>query len=276
MLAKLDRAPLRKPIAIIVAAVATLAPTTALAQRRNLPPVGAGEMRTGLPVVNPRAFEADPDTGLQQTYAQFGSWHRAAGSPRILLFWNRMLSDDTTTRYRARERGSSVFTARRGLEVEAYERTTEQERTTGVTYADLHPDNAEVFESGFLSAFLRTGANVVDRNALMRKVSTRHASEDRSDQQFMEALALEERVEYLVEVLPDYHGDSDTGITFTVKITHLPSSSVKASFRTAALPAPGPERLLARPGGFERHRDNRNTPHRIAEHLAAEVMKGFF
>jgi hypothetical protein len=151
----------------------------------------------------------------------------------------------------------------------------EEERTTGGTYSDLSTDNSASFETDFLAAFTRAGANIVDRRALMRKVSTGHGQGDRSDQQFIEAVALEQGVEYLVEVLPD-HRDNATGFLFTVKITHVPSSSVKAQFRTTALPAPGPERLVAMPGGFERHRNSRNTPERVAEQLAAETMRGLF
>lgn len=243
--------------------------------RPGMPPVASDRQRPGLPSVNPQRIEADPDEGLRQTIFQFGSWNRSMGSPRILLFWNRELSDDTTTRYRTRDRGVSAVAARPGLVIGAHDRTNEQERTTGGKYNDLHPDTSGEFETGFLSAFTRAGANIVDRKALMRKVSTAQGQGDRSDQQFMESLALEQGVQYLVEVLPDYR-DSETGFLFTVKITHLPTSSVKAQFRTAALPAPGPERLVAMPGGFERHRDSRNTPDRVAEQLAAETMRGFF
>lgn len=233
-------------------------------------------MRSGLPQVNARPFEADPDGPLHQALSDFGGWSRSVGSPTILLFWNRELSDETTTRYRERESGVGALASRPGFAVGAYERTREQERTTGGPYAELDPEDASVFESGFLAAFLRTGANVVDRKALMRKVSTAQDQPNRADQQFMESLALEQGVDYLVEVLPDHSGDSATGFMFQVKITHLPSSRVKAQFRTSALPSSGPERLIAMPGGFERHSESRNTPDRVAEQLAVETMRKFF
>lgn len=262
-------------VAFCALVLVAISPATAQT-RAGLPPVAGGKMRTGLPQVNPRPFEADPDGPLHQALSDFGGWSRSVGSPTILLFWNRELSDDTTTRYRDRERGVGAIASRPGLVVGAYDRTREQERTTGGAHADLHPEDASVFESAFLSAFLRTGANVVDRKALMRKVSTVQDQSNRADQQFIESLAMGQGVDYLVEVLPDHSGDSETGFMFQVKITHLPTSRVKAQFRTSALPASGPERLIAMPGGFERQSESRNTPDRVAEQLAVETMRKFF
>ncbi len=259
------------PALCAIALLPAFAPAQAQ-MREGLPDV-EGRERPDMPDVNPRRFEADPDAGLRQVFDNFRAWDRAQGRPQILVFWNRQLDDETTTRYRQRDRGVSAVAAGRGVVVGSYDRVSEQERTTGGARADLHPDDTGELETAFLSAFLRTGASVVDRNALMRKVSAGRDQADRSDQQYIEAQALEQGIDYLVEVLPDYRGDSKTGFGFSVKITHLPSSRIKASFRTAARPASGPERLVAAPGGFERRRNDRNTPDRVAEKLAGETMQ---
>ncbi|HEX8444605.1 MAG TPA: hypothetical protein VF631_13260 [Allosphingosinicella sp.] len=243
--------------------------------RPGLPPVGPGEVRPGLPDVNPRRFDADPRDNLQAAFSSFGAWYRGNNRPRILLFWNRQLSDETTTRYRDRTRGSEITVARPGAVASAYDQVSEQERTTGKTYSELHPDDDGEFETGFLSAFASAGADMIDRSALMRKVSTGHGQGDRSDQQFMESIALEQGIEYLVEVLPDYRASSKTGMMFTVKITHLPSSAVRAQFRSEGRPEAGPERLVARAGGFRRERDERLSSENVAEALAAETMRRF-
>ena len=238
-----------------------------------MPPVGDGATyRDGLPNVAPRKAEGDPDAGLNRTIADFRAWNKAKGRPRLLLFWDRQLSDDTTTRYRDRAAGVVATAREPGAAVTAYDTVRETERTTGGKVGDLHPRDSSLYESGYVSAFLRAGANLVDRNALMRKVSARRGADDRSDQQFIESLALEEGVEYLVEIVPEY-SDDDTGYSFSVKVTHLPTSSLRAQFRSDARPASGPERLVARPGGFERERDSRITPDRVAEALAAETMQ---
>ena len=262
-------------LGLLAAAATAAAATAALAQQRpELPPVYMGGERPDMPAVNPRAY-APGAVGPQQTISEFGSWSRAHGDPRILLFWNRALSDDTTTRYRDRTVGAIVSGGRPGIGATVYEETREQERTTGGTHTPLSRDTSFDYETGFVNAFLRSGANIVDRNALMRKASTRHGQQDRSDQQFIEAVALEEGVQYLVEVLPDYRA-SPTGFQFTVKITHLPSSRVHAQFRTSGSPLAAPSRLVARPGGYRREAENRNTPEFVAEALAADTMRRFF
>lgn len=243
--------------------------------RPGLPAVGGGEMRPNMPQVNPRRPEADPGQQFRQISTEFAERNRAQGSPRILLFWNRKLDDETTTRYRSRDRGASVLARRPGLAVGAYDRIQEQERTTGGIHEDMHPDDSSAYESAFLSAFLRAGANIVDRDALMRKVSAGSNAPDRADQQYIESQALEQGVSYLLEVLPSY-GSGPEGLVFQVKVTHLPTSTVRAQFRTAATPPSGPDRLVAMPGGFERHRDRCDTAECVAEQLAAEAMQRIF
>lgn len=263
----------RTACALIAAAAATASAAPAQ-QRSDLPPVHMGGERPNMPAANPRAY-APAQAGPQQIISDFGAWSRAHGDPRILLFWNRALSEDTTTRYRDRTDGAVVRGGGPGIGATVYEETREQERTTGGTHTPLSRNTSFDYETGFVNAFLRSGANVLDRNALMRKASTRHTQQDRSDQQFIEAVALEEGVQYLVEVLPDYRA-SPTGFVFTVKITHLPSSRIHAQFRTNGSPLAAPSRLVARPGGYTREAENRNTPEYVAEALAADTMRRFF
>lgn len=266
----------RALVAPLVAGVLAAWGVAAAAQSRaDVAPTYVGEQRPDMPAVSPRPFAPTGAAPLSQIFQNFGEWSRNRGNPRILLFWNRELGDDTTTRYRNRTQGSIATAVGPGVAATAYDQTSEAERTTGGKYAPMGRSRSSDYETGFVNAFLRTGANVVDRNALMRKVSAGHAEEDRTDQQYIESVALEQGVDYLVEVLPDYHA-TPTGFMFTIKITHLPTSRVKAQFRTNGLPENGPSRLVARPGGFEREIENRNTPEYVAEALAADAMRRFF
>lgn len=265
-----------RPVLAASALALAFAPAAVASETRPGMPAVEGGFRSNLPRVNDRALEADPDAGFHRVVERFQDWNRAQGAPRILLFWNRELSDDTTTRYRDRDRGVAAVAAAPGLAAGAHDRVREQERTTGGAYSDLHPDDSDELEAAFVSTFVDSGADVVDRDAMMRKVSTEEGQDDRADQQFIEARALEQGIDYLVEVLPDYRGESDTGFAFKVKITHLPTARIKSQFRTTALPASGPERLVAAPGGFERRRDSRITIDRIGQSLAADTMRAFF
>lgn len=265
-------------IIVALGSLALLAAMPAAAQdRTGLPAVGAdgGGYRTGLPQVQEAKPKEDPDAGQKRLVQDFEAWNQRQKRPRMLLFWNRVLTDETTTRYRDRSRGVAVVAENRNVGVAAFDGVRETERTTGGARGNLRPDESSEYESGYVSAFLRAGANIVDRNALMRKVSAQRGADDRADQQYIETLALEAGVDYLVEVLPEYRSDTETGFLFTVKITHLPTSSVKAQFRTEALPAGTQERWVARPGGFQREADDSNTPERIADALAAETMERF-
>jgi hypothetical protein len=258
-----------------VAAALAVSAAPGAAQRADVPPTYVGGMRPGTPAVNPRAYVPEAGAALSRVFQSFGEWSRNHGNPRILLFWNRELGDETTTRYRDHTSGAVVTGVRPGVAVTTYDETSGPERTTGGNYTGMSRNRSADYESSFVNAFVRSGANVVDRNALMRKVSSRHGQDDRSDQQYIESLALEQGIDYLVEVLPDYTG-SPTGFMFTIKVTHLPTSRVKAQFRTNGLPDNGPARLVARPGGYVHETENRNTPENVAEALAADTMRRFF
>lgn len=262
---------------LLSAASAAFAGTEASAQMRSeLPDVEPGYSRPDMPDVMSRRIDPNPEWGMRQTFDDFGAWNRRAGTPKILFFWNRELTDDSSSRNRRVSRSVTAVASRPGLIVGASEHTEEDELTTGGEYSYLHPEDSADLETGFLNAFLSTGANILDRRALMRKVSTVQDKGDRSDKQYIESQALEQGVDYLVEVLPDPAADSETGFVFTVKITHLPSSTIKSQFRTDALPVTGPARLVAGPGGFERRIENRTTPENVARTLAAETMRSFF
>jgi hypothetical protein len=260
---------------LAAAALVTAAAPAAAQSRSDVPPTYSGGQRPGMPAVNPRPYVPDAAAALNPIFQSFGDWSRDHGSPRILLFWNRELGDDTTTRYRDHTSGAVVSGVGPGVAITTYDQTSGPERTTGGKYSAIGRNRSADYESSFVNAFVRSGANVVDRNALMRKVSANHAQGDRSDQQFIESLALEQGVDYLVEVLPDYTA-SATGFTFTIKITHLPTSRVKAQFRTTGLPENGPAHMVARPGGYVREVENRNNPENVAEALAADTMRRFF
>lgn len=260
------------PTALAALALLSLA-GPAEAQRRDGPPVHGGSLRPNMPAANAR-HSAPPIAGPEAAFAAFSDWNRANGRPRLLVLWNRELSDDTASRYRERSEGVIATAAVPGKEITAYKETREQEQTTGGKYTALGRNQSLDLEARFVDAFLESGANLLDRNALMRKVSVGHTDADRRDQQFIESAALEQGVQYLVEVLPDLT-PSATGYMFTVKITHVPTSRVHAQFRTAALPLAGPTRLVARPGGYTRETEERNSPEDVAETLAAETMRRF-
>lgn len=269
----------RLPRTALAAAVAALLAQPALAQYRE----GQPEVRTA-----PR--EADPNAAADATLNAFAQWYAAQGKPRLLFFWNRALSDETTTR-----RTDKVIEDRRYGESTSGETTStrfgeatlkdtdgvdhrvtsrESEAITGRAYSPVNRQASDTLETSFVNAFLAAGVDIVDRDALIRRLSIEHPREDRGDIQFLESQALASGIQYLVEVLPDPKPDSPTGLLFTVKIKDLTRSSLRAQFQTRAVPPAGPSRIVAVPGvGFQRQAGaSRATPPLVAVQLAVETM----
>jgi hypothetical protein len=242
-------------------------------ERPGMPDVA--RERLGMPDVmtpGPRSYAVDVANG---SIEQFGNWARRAGNPRILLFWNTAFSDETSTRSRLVSREDSVTKLHRDGVTRSREATIEDERTTGGTVHWLERGDEAELENAFVSTFAETNANLVDRAAVMRKASVRQDKSDRVDQQYMEALALEQGIDYLIEVLPEYAAGTASGLRFAVKVLHVPSSRIVARFSSEARPTPGPERLVARSGGFRRERDDNLSAGAIGRTLAAETMRSF-
>lgn len=256
-------------------ALSLATPLTGLqAQERPGMPDVAGE-RPGMPDVMtpaPRAYVVDVANG---SIEQFRNWARRAGNPRILLFWNTAFSDETSTRSRLVAREDSVTKVYRNGVTRSREATIEDERTTGGKVNWMERGTEEELENAFVNTFAESNANLVDRAAVMRKASVRQDKSDRVDQQYMEALALEQGIDYLVEVLPEYAAGTATGLRFGVKVLHVPSSRILARFSSEGRPTPGAERLVARPGGFRRERDENLSAGAIGRTLAAETMRSF-
>ncbi|MFN4177618.1 hypothetical protein [Phenylobacterium sp.] len=274
------------PVLAAVAIVAAAPP--AAAQVRDLGP-GAGSYRQGLPSVNTPAAKPDPQAGNRGAAADFAAWNAKAGRPSILVFWNRELLEDATSLYDsvtttrvdgaaekgafvARGRGVVVGGAASSASVAAETRSY-QERSTDSRYGFRDGLFSKAVEASLMGTLLNAGARVMDREALIRKVGAARSQEARLDVQHLETLALEQGVKYLVEVLPDDDAASATGVSFTVKVTHLPTSTVRAQFVTRGDPPAGPSRLVAVSDGFERRADQpERTPEAIGAQVAYEVM----
>jgi len=253
----------------------------------------AAQYRADQPEVRPAPGIADPNAEADASLTAFAHWYAAAGRPRLLIFWNRALTDETTTRrtdkvVEDRQYGESTNTETTGTRFgEASLRETdgtdrkvtsrESEAITGHAYSAMNKSASSLLETVFINTFLAAGVDIADRDALIRRLSLEHPKEDRGDVQLLESQALASGIPYLVEILPDPQASSPTGLVFTVKIKHLPSSSLRAQFQTQAVPPPGPSRIVAVPGvGFQRQAGaDRTNPPLVAAQLATETMIRF-
>lgn len=262
-----------RSLALLTLGLVSAASVAQAQQRSDMP--GAGGERPAMPDVMPPGPRGLPIDAGRGSIEQFSRWARGAGNPRILLFWNTAFSDETSTRSRLVAREDGITTVRRNQVETARETSIEAERVTGGKVHLLERLNEEDLENAFVTTFSDSSANLVDRAAVMRKASVRQDRSDRVDQQYMEALALEQGIDYLVEVLPEYVAGTSTGLRFGVKVLHIPSSRIVARFSSDARPTPGPERLVARAGGFRRERDENLSASAIGRTLALETMRSF-
>lgn len=275
------------PFGLINLALAVALAAPAASQQRAAPP-DAG-YRSGMPAVNAAPPKVDPDAGNYGAAGAFADWNARNGRPSILVFWNRELIEDGTTLYDtvtatrvdgaaekgafvARGRGVTVAGSAAAASVTSETRSY-QERTTDSRYGFRDDLFAKQVESAMVGTFLSAGARVMDREALIRNLSAGKARDERLDIQHLETVALKQGVKYLVEVLPDNAAGSATGVSFTVKITHLPTATVRGQFVTTGEPPRGPTRLVAGPSGFERRAaEGRATPELIGAQVAYEAM----
>jgi hypothetical protein len=251
--------------------------TSTLAQDRAASPAG---YRTGVPPVMTPPLAPPPDAASERVSARFKRWYAASKSPAILIFWNRELTDDATTRYadvtKAREQDHTAKSGGPGGETDVQTKASEQESykraLTGGSYSPLDASVSSRLETAFQEAWLADGVEIVDRNAVIRKLATVASQADRSDLQILESAALEQGVEYLVEVLPMQANAAPGGVTFKVKVVHVPNSTVMAQFMSRAEPPPGPVDWTATPEGFRQVSENRSSPETIGAELAFETM----
>ena len=134
---------------------------------------------------------------------------------------------------------------------------------------------SEALQASFMNTLINSGGKVMDRNALMRKASLKTSSGNIRDKQHLETVAMEQGVQYLIEIVPDYKPASPTDLTFLVKITHLPTSTIKAQFATDAKPPSDPARYVANSSGFQKVIVTRMTVENVGAQIAYDTLAKF-
>jgi hypothetical protein len=235
-------------------------------------PPAMAQLRPNMPAVETPPQRVAAEASTRSTTGAFRAWSEANGRPTFLLFWNRELSDETTTRSRLRLTDDVLVRHASGGLSSQRDVVIENERTTDASRDTLSAATSDAIQSGFVTAFMNAGGQIMDRNALMRRVSVTAETPDRGDQQFVEALALQQGVDYLIELLADGDGRSSTGLSFSIKVTDLQGSRIVARFVSRGAPPEARRRLVAAAGGFQRESETPDTPDAIGAQLAVETM----
>ena len=237
-------------VAALLAAVVGLsaggAPVLAQEYRTNLPPVlggGGGGDREA-------ETRNDDGPGAAAIRADFARAYAGAGSPRLAIYWNRPFSDRLSQwvalgrlRIDQRASGAGTFQGSDGrsgrMQMEANESgAIVLEGNAGQDGRDrrLDPLAAAEFEAGFSRPMLASGAELVDRAAIMRITHSnigRGAGQERlDDAQLVETEALKSFADLLVQITMLDDADAPLDTAFRVQVTRMADGVIVADMVT--------------------------------------------
>lgn len=244
-----------------------------------------------------------PTESLQQASQAFKSAYDKKGRPRIVVFWNRVLSDDIEQRkeqsvklkenVRTRNAASSEMTVG-----EAGAMTIDEARSNAMHEVELvgttrTVDNGRreaavdrrqdwMLQSGFLTNLRKAGAKLVDRTMILRNTHLDTAKEKSDkgaevvDVLRTEGKALRGYADILLEVemVPD--AQSPVGTGFKVTARRIEDGSDVVTYYTQALPPR--EKLASRykatANGYAKVQEPARpfTTTQVADQFSAEVL----
>lgn len=244
----------------------------------------AAQYRTGVPdVLTPPPPPASP---LSRAAGEFRARYAKHGSPRIILFWNRVLSDEVQSQYA--DRVSAVSTSHAAAiegpvgysgygavsgQVDTFdaaatrERVREGERDSMAESADWKIENA------FNRAFIDNGARFVDRSVAMRVTAHGKRLGATPNVQDIETGALIGKADLMMEVLQTPDPDSPVGYSFRAQVKDVRSGRILASAvsnGSGIRRGPGP--MVATSHGFVRSAPAAVTLEDVGAALATDVM----
>ena len=248
----------------------------------------AQEYRQGMPDV---LRAPPPPPGAGQANAASVNAFRAAyarrKSPRMVIFWNRQLTDTLSSSYEEWARVSLVDG--RYSDTTEYSdgattisaRAAEAEVRTGRTAAPADgargvglPERADWRAAqGFNRTMLAGGARLIDRTLIMRSTALGKGV-DRGDAQSVEMSALMGKADLLVEVLQTPDASAPSGYSFRADVKDIRSGALLATVVTQGNPPPaGPGRWVAGANGYQRERPLPPSIDQVGARVAAEVMQ---
>lgn len=246
---------LRKTGLMASALLAALASHGAIAQYRE-----------GMPEVLPEPARAA--TGNAADVEAFRAAYRKAGSPRMVVYWNRDLGDALTTQYDQVQQATHVAqgaavaqlsedgrTLTQGAGVASITTLRSGERSAQDNGSrQLLPETSDwPLMTAFNSRLQDAGAKLVDRTVTMRSRAASESAEQRKDIQTIELKALHDKADLLVEVLQTHDASAPFGVMFRVEVKRLTTGELLASLVSdGKAPKHAPGRFVAGGNGYVR------------------------
>lgn len=230
-------------------------------------PVSA-QYRTGQPDVIDAPVRG-PDAATQ-AIASFAPAYRRAGSPRIVVFWNRNFDDEVSSSYRTTREYEDHVDGNGNQ----YGRSSSGEERKTSKRSDLVDEPVDwEMEGAFNSTMSGAGARLVDRASIMRTQGEADGAEERANVQGIETRAITGKADITVEILSTYDSRSKKGITYRIVARDVRNALILVDFTTSGAPPTPHLELVAGPDGFEREKPPVPGPNDFGRQLAVELMQ---
>lgn len=203
-----------------------------------------------------------------------------AGRPRVVLYWNNELTDQTAapradvteSRFDVRERRSGY--SEKATTVHARGVPLQRTRSSAFT-----PRDAALLTQAFAAEFSRAGVNFVDRSLIIRSTAA-HAHRSGGDPQLIESDALARHADLLLEVIQVPDPDAPLGYAFDIRV-----KSLKRAMQTASVYSLGqapqetlPAEWIATARGYELQQVGQqpaaDSPAEVGRIVAHDAMLG--
>jgi hypothetical protein len=211
-----------------------------------------------------------PDVATTAT-ANFGPAYRRAGSPKIVIFWNRHFDDEVASRYRT----TTEYEEHSDGNGSVYGRSSTGDERVTSKRTDLVDEPVDwEMEGSFNSTLTGAGARLVDRTSIMRTQGQADGAEERANVQGIETRAVTGKADITVEILSTSDSRTSEGITYRIVAKDVRNAVVLADFTTTGRPpTPRMGLVASRDGGFERAKPPEPTADDYGRQLAVELMQ---
>ncbi len=251
------------------------------------------QMREGMPDVLLPARPID-GSGLQPVIDMFSESYKKHSSPRIVIFWNRDLTDEVVTSYQG---SMTIRNSMQGGDSRTNNKTVSQIGSSLNNERDTWYETSSRFsvgvdrndpkqrtglrelvdwkvEGAFKRTLLSSGARLIDRELIFRTNGKNADANERVNRQRIETESLLGNAELLMEVLLAADESEYSGIIFKVSVTDIASGETIAYLTTPAVPPTVTTSYYqATHQGFQQVTETEaSTSKDIGEALATEVI----
>lgn len=225
----------------------------------------------------------------------FGKRYAAAGRPRAVLFWNRVVEDDVGAQFETTEHSRTVVERAAGasaVEVRGVDgavgavtqgsiETREHDSHQSTRRIDVGARPRGVgeredwaLESSYTAALQNAGVRLVDRNVAMRLMQAKGNVASSGEQPLVEARALAQAADWVIEVVSAPDAKGELGLAFRIRVTDTRSGAIL--IRTVSLgrsaDADKPRPYVAGERGFVRDRAEPPTMEGVGRQLALDTL----